>query len=61
MVIENIEVDPGSYLVPNGVSLGLVHVDHGQLGHLSGLKVDVVAGNLKLNLTLKRFVFNFGK
>ena len=47
MVIENIEVDPGSYLVPNGVSLGLVHVDHGQLGHLSGLKVDVVAGNLK--------------
>ena len=43
-VIEKVKIDPGSYLVPNVVILWDVHGDHGQHGHLPGLKVDDVAG-----------------
>ena len=56
MVIGKVKIDPGSYLLPNVVSLGVVHDDHGQHGHLPGHEEDVVVGNLKLNLILKYFV-----
>ena len=45
MVIGKVKIDPGSYLVPNVVSLEVVHDDHGQHGHLPGHEEDVVLGN----------------